>query len=153
MPPGKEKEWEKLNFLGPPCCTEELSPFFSCPPDQGNTSYGKTPRRGHQNSFKPYWSHVVQVCIFASSVVVWQHSNHWCLLTPKSIYSKSIQALWWGYGRTWCGVWSLEMDSFHLSAILRCISTNTTWSIRVEFVVVKNRNKDCFTFHQGARCD
>lgn len=30
-------------------------PFFSCPPDQGNTSYGKTPRRGgHQNSYKPY---------------------------------------------------------------------------------------------------
>lgn len=44
------------------------------------------------------------------------------------------------------------MDSFHLSAILRCISTNTTWSIRVELVVVENRNKDCFTFHQSARC-
>uniref|UniRef100_A0A673AXE0 Heterogeneous nuclear ribonucleoprotein A/Ba n=1 Tax=Sphaeramia orbicularis TaxID=375764 RepID=A0A673AXE0_9TELE len=45
----------KLYFLGPPCCTEELSPFFSCPPDQGNTSYGKTPRRGgHQSNYKPY---------------------------------------------------------------------------------------------------
>lgn len=84
-PPGKDKEWEKLYFLGPPCCTEELSPFFSCPPDQGNTSYGKTPRRGgHQSSYKPYWSHVVQVCIFASSVVVWEHSfNHWCLFDPQ----------------------------------------------------------------------
>uniref|UniRef100_A0A673B1C3 Heterogeneous nuclear ribonucleoprotein A/Ba n=1 Tax=Sphaeramia orbicularis TaxID=375764 RepID=A0A673B1C3_9TELE len=30
-------------------------PFFSCPPDQGNTSYGKTPRRGgHQSNYKPY---------------------------------------------------------------------------------------------------
>jgi len=38
------------------------------------------------------------------------------------------------------------MDSFHLSAILRCISTNTTWSLRVELVVVENRNKDRFTF-------
>lgn len=51
-PQGKKK---KLYYLGPPCCTEELSPFFSCPPDQGNTSYGKTPRRGgHQSSYKPY---------------------------------------------------------------------------------------------------
>uniref|UniRef100_A0A3B5L4M3 Heterogeneous nuclear ribonucleoprotein A/B n=1 Tax=Xiphophorus couchianus TaxID=32473 RepID=A0A3B5L4M3_9TELE len=34
--------YEKLYFLGPPCY-------------QGNTSYGKTPRRGgHQSSYKPY---------------------------------------------------------------------------------------------------
>ncbi len=25
-------------------------------PDQGGTSYGKTPRRGHQSTYKPYWS-------------------------------------------------------------------------------------------------
>jgi len=30
--------------------------------NQGNASYGKTPRRGgHQSSYKPYWSQVVQV--------------------------------------------------------------------------------------------
>lgn len=56
-PQGKtfNKIRETLFFLVLSCCTDDLSPFFSCPPDQGNTSYGKTPRRGgHQSSYKPY---------------------------------------------------------------------------------------------------
>lgn len=49
-------------------CTESAQSSFSHPPDQGNTNYGKSPRRGgHQSSYKPYWSHVVQVCIFFRS--------------------------------------------------------------------------------------
>lgn len=42
------------------------------------------------------------------------------------------------------------MDSFHPSAILRCISTNTTWSIRVELVAVERGVRA--PFHLYARC-
>lgn len=65
------KHWLSLGF--PPRPRQVLvnardSSSFLCsfltPLDQGNTSYGKTPRRGaHQSSYKPYWSCVVQVWI------------------------------------------------------------------------------------------
>lgn len=50
------------------------------------------------------------------------------------------------------GLWSLEMGHFTCQSSYGASLRNTTWSIRVELVVVENRNKDSFTSRQSARC-